>query len=270
MIKVAVAVPHGGAVHPQLYRAIFHMQNELGSEYEFSYCEVDMASVAKARNMMVEACLVSGVDFIHFVDDDVLVPPNTHWLYQHNADIVSGLYMARQSPHTPQMYTKAVESENAGKYWPVLDYPEGWIGEVDAAGAGCLLVKSTVFKALQEHWDKQRRMCADWIVGDRCYTDDSLKYFSNLGMRLSPWFEFLDAVGEDFYFCERAREAGFRVLVDTRVKCEHLTWVPVGEAHYKDARERGLIRSTKDGQVPEVLGGGGGVPIGVAAAEPAG
>jgi len=115
-IKVAVAVPHGGAVHPQLYRAIFNMQNELGSGYEFSYCEVDMASVAKARNMMVEACLTGGVDYIHFVDDDVLVPPNVHWLYQHNADIVSGLYMTRQSPHTPQMYTKATEAENAGKY----------------------------------------------------------------------------------------------------------------------------------------------------------
>ena len=247
MIKVAVAVPHGGAVHPQLYRSMFAMQNALVETHQFTYCEVDMASVAKARNMMVDACLAGGVDLIHFVDDDVLLPDNAHLLYTDDADVVSGLYMTRQFPHTPQMYTQATSPEHAGKYYPVLEYPEGWVGEVDAVGAGCLLVRAEVFRKVLELWDARRRLCAEWLTGVKCYTDDTVKYFASLGMRLSPWFEFIDVLGEDFYFCERAREAGFRVIVDTRVKCDHLAWVPIREEHFIEARSKGVIQWKRSG-----------------------
>ena len=243
MINVAVAVPHGGMVHPKLYRSIFAMQQALEGTHSFTYCEVDMASVAKSRCMMVEACLVAGnIDFIHFVDDDIVLPDNAHLLYEHDADIMSGLYMTRQSPHTPQMYRQATEDEYKGKYWPIMDWPVDWVGEVDATGAGCLLVKTGVFRTLHKLWDDKRRACADQLADQ----GDSVKYFANVGMRLSPWFEFLDVLGEDFYFCERAREAGFRVLVDTRVSCEHLSLIPVSEAHFKDARDRGLIQWKRD------------------------
>ena len=240
--KVCVCIPHGGAVHPELYRGLFQMQNALGPKgYQFAYTEVDMASIAKARNMSVQACVDGNFDYVHFLDDDVILPENVAQLYDTDADVISGLYFARQWPHTPQMYTKAdaeKHPEQAGKYWPVLEYNPG-IMEVDAAGAGCLLIKVSVLRRMREVWEKKLVEVADFVSEHR---NDMPGYFAAMGMKLSPWFEFTDERGEDFYFCERAREAGYRVLVDTNVKCGHLTWLKLTEEHYKELFNRGVIK----------------------------
>ena len=41
-----------------------------------------------------------------------------------------------------------------------------------------------------------------------------------------PWFEFKPT--EDFYFCDKARYSGYKVFMDTRVRCNH---------HYYGCRE---------------------------------
>lgn len=240
MPKVGVCIPHGGLVDPLLYRHILQLQEKLGEGYSFVYTEVEMASLAKARNMMVEASLEHGCDYILFVDDDVILPDNADLLFSYDADIVSGLYIARQPPHTPQVYIKASNPEHGGKYWPYVSYPRNELFECDAVGAGCLLVKAAVFRKLRERWEDMRVNALEAAVKLNG-SDTDLKAVAHLGAQLSPWFEFLDARGEDFYFCERAREAGYRILADSRVKCQHAGRILLTEDHFLDAQERGFV-----------------------------
>jgi hypothetical protein len=72
-----------------------------------------------------------------------------------------------------------------------------------AVGAGCLLVKTDVFRHLEP-----------------------------------PWFEFVPGFSEDSYFCAQARRHGFEVLLDFDVQCDHLTMLPVGFPDFaRHARE---------------------------------
>ncbi len=64
---------------------------------------------------------------------------------------------------------------------------EGAINEVDATGTGCFLVKREVFLK----------------VGG------------------------FQTGSEDFNFCERAREKGYKIYYDTRYRCRHHTVVPI-------------------------------------------
>jgi hypothetical protein len=240
MSKVAVAIPHKGHVNPLLYRALFTLQDKLTPQgYEFVYMELEAAGVAHARNQFVKAAIDSGVDLIHFVDDDIVLPPNAWQLYEHTtAPIVAGLYFTRQPPHTPQLYTRSQRPENEGKYWPLFDYPIDTLVEVDAVGAGCMLVHIEVFEFLEKLKNDQDRVVADAIAAG---VPPVQATYMTYGLQLSPWFEYLDYRGEDFYFCERARGAGYRILCDTRVKCIHMAEVGITEQYYQEAKVRGYI-----------------------------
>src|SRR5208283_5741689 len=74
------------------------------------------------------------------------------------------------------------------------NYPRDRLVEVDACGAGFLLI--------------------------------SREALLKIG---APWFQQTQAYGEDFFFCAKAASVGLKVYVDTRVKCLHMTDLFVGE-----------------------------------------
>ena len=150
MAKVVLCIPHGGSVHPEFYRHLLIMQNAT-PQHQFTYCELDMMLVGKARNDLVKLALSISPDVVWFVDDDVLVPPHSGTLVDEarSLGVVAGLYFNRRIPYVPQLYTLATEPEYKGKkmYWPVTDYPEGLM-VVDAVGAGCLTIRADIFQDL--------------------------------------------------------------------------------------------------------------------------
>ena len=138
----------------------------------------------------------SSGEYIFFLDSDILAPKNAIVkLLEHNVDIVSGLYFGRSYPYNPIIYKKI---DNEPSYVPVLDYKDGLV-EVDGVGLGCCLIKRKVFESISE-----------------------------------PWFDLpaLTEVTEDFYFCNKAKEAGFRIYVDTTIKCGHIGESTIDEKYF--------------------------------------
>jgi len=93
------------------------------------------------------------------------------------------------------------------------DYEKDSLIEVDATGTGCLMFDTRIFRELQP-----------------------------------PWFKFtLTAdgrpIGEDFGFCSRLREEGYKIFVDTSVKCGHLSTLEITDGTYQ------LYRALKNAQV---------------------
>jgi len=232
------------------------MQNET-HQHTFIHAEVDMMLVGKARNELVKISNSVKADVMWFIDDDVLISSDAGKLVDEalQLGIVGGLYCNRRPPYTPQAYRRATEPEYAGTnqlYWPILDYPEGLM-VVDALGAGCLAIRADVFRKMEEVQAEaleQRSRDMKSLTSILSMLDDSprhqaLKIVQNLSnhvRRLSPWFEFLDEKGEDLYFCEQARDAGFAIWWDTTVKCMHLGYTPITEANFKWMHQQGLIR----------------------------
>ncbi len=163
-----------------------------------------MFPLDNARNASVHEALAWGAEYLLFLDDDVLPPDDgLVKLYLDSLPIVAGLYYDRRPPYTSMVVRRKDRSapwklqEGVDVDWDVefaKNYPHDKLVEVDATGFGFMLVNRDVFLKMPE-----------------------------------PWFKTSLGCGEDFYFCWKAAQNGYKVYVDTRVKCLHAADLFVGE-----------------------------------------
>lgn len=144
--------------------------------------------VDEARNDIVERALAENCDYVLFLSDDVLPPPNFfQMLLRHREHMVTGVYWTKTHPSRPYLFDGLLNG-------PYEDWKVGEYFPVDWAGCDCLLVHTDVFKAMERPW-----FSCDWTYsGSKVYHPT-----------------------EDAYFYAKAREAGFRLYCDSEVQCLH-------------------------------------------------
>lgn len=156
-----------------------------------------------ARNAACVDALAGNFQWLLFLDDDVVPPGDVFFrLAAHNHDIVSGLYYRRQEPICPV----AMAFNTEGKpQWVTTWNPPNCLLEVDLVGAGCLLIHRRVLERMGAPW-------FIWEIGKvKPDSPDSSEQPKAIG-----------AMSEDFTFCMNAKRAGFKVHLDTSVRCEHV------------------------------------------------
>lgn len=219
--------------------------------YSFMHVDIETVIIGKARSLLTRVALDVNADVVLFVDQDIEVPPHAIVaLMDRDLPIVGGLYIARREPYLPQIYTakdtEGLNTEHLGAqttprdiYWPIIDYDveSADIMEVDAIGAGCLLVRREVFEHLEELQkddDKWLQSALEEIESNTPYwlSERHVKLLHEHVRVMDPWWEFLTDEGEDMYFCRKARAAGYKVYVDLSVKCAHQGTVPIQEGHF--------------------------------------
>lgn len=134
-----------------------------------------------SRKHLATQALGAGATHILWLDSDMRFPKDALTrLLQHEAPIVAANYSTRRLPLGP------VASDDSWGHVP-HHTPDGATGvsSVQHVGMGLMLTDCAVFRALEKPWF-------------------ALPYSSAAD----------DFVGEDVWFCEKAREAGFPVLVD--------------------------------------------------------
>lgn len=194
---VAIALPTWGKVSVSWARAYKHVGGPLGcNTVELS--PVVGKPIAEARNELMEAAIAQGADYIFFLGDDVLAPPDAmtrllHRLWD-NPEIamVTGMYWTKGWPTEPYIWRGIQRG-------PYLDWKHGEFFEVDYAGCDCLLIRLTPeMKALGPEW-----FSTDWVWEDE------------------PGGELRLLATEDFYFFTRARKEGMKLWCDSNVQCVH-------------------------------------------------
>jgi hypothetical protein len=157
-------------------------------------------SIANARNSLVFQALSIGASHILMCDTDQIYPKDTiPKLLSHGVDICSARVHSRWVPFAPVLYRGEL-----GKYQYVSDDEmySGDLIEIDATGTGCLLINMEVFDKIDPPWFK----------------------FTNIRER---------PVGEDIYFCSKAREAGIKIYADTSIDVKHLATIEIDETLYR-------------------------------------
>lgn len=192
--SVVIATPHGGDVSPYWIDTFIGLEKPVSESGValWSRLSVIRQEVAIARNLIVDRFLQeTSASHLLFWDDDVLVPADALMqLLDANEAIISGFYTTRQAPCQPVVYKRL--GTRGHKYRPVMPVEPGKF-LVDGCGAGFLLIRRDVFETIKP-----------------------------------PWFQFVcgrakgSNVSEDFYFCEKALKAGYRIVVDSRVSCGHV------------------------------------------------
>ncbi|MFL6313713.1 MAG: hypothetical protein ACJ71W_16570 [Terriglobales bacterium] len=197
--SIMVAVLSGSErhfwIHPNLMLALVRMplwQMETGSALSVSTI-MGCTPVAAARNHAVENMLNMGIEWLLQIDNDTVPPPNLLQVLDHVGDRkIVGF-------PTPMEYEDGKTCFNLGKIVGSnsselqKSIPAGW-SKVDAVGSGCLLVHRDVFRALSDPWFEHS---AEQVKKMRIYA------------------------GEDFHFCEKAREKGFEVWINSDFICRH-------------------------------------------------
>ena len=146
-----------------------------------------------ARNKLAQMAMDNGCTHVLYLDDDMVYDDQNLFikLLQHDKDIVGVRAYTRKPPHYPCVFYKT----EAG-FYQEMDFDSCGLREVDGLGVAALLVNLEVFRKMPE-----------------------------------PWFEFhqvkvlgrgQDRFGEDLYFCDKAKQLGFKVWCDTDIETAHV------------------------------------------------
>jgi hypothetical protein len=178
--NVAICVPVRDYVTSSFTFSLSMLMKKCGETNQKTSLHMVMGSeVAMQRQQLVEQALETACTHILWLDSDMLFPSNLlQALLSHEKDIIACNYSTRVEPHRP------VAFDNPGNLDSRVLSGEG-LQSVFAVGAGCMLVKRQVYEQMpRPHYS------VTW-------NDD----YSNM-------------VGEDIFFCEKAREHGYEIWVE--------------------------------------------------------
>jgi len=201
-MKGLIAVPHTGYFPYQTMAAWAPLLMNARVVSEVDYQLIGSSLIYDAREMAAEHMLKNGHDWLLFLDSDMVPPADMiPRLLAHDKPIVSGIAFKRIPPYSPCFYPKLEYDGKEVKLLPAEDWTQG-LGEVEGVGMACTLIRREVFEKTPK-----------------------------------PWFFPMPVLAEDLGFCLRAREAGFKIYVDTTLVCGHVATEVITDAHYRAYRE---------------------------------
>lgn len=177
-------------------------------------------SPAHGRNIIIHQALKHDATHVLFIDDDMAFPKDSlNRLLEHDVDCVSGLYLRREYPHQPLIFDYADDEGRC--LYTYLEGNEEGLKPIVAAGLGFCLIKTAVFKKMEQPWIR---------LGE-----------------LDPQ-EWCDDIG----FFNRFREAGFQAYCDMNCRIGHIAtmivWPNYGEddkwyTGYDTGSSKGMINT---------------------------
>ena len=191
--SILVVVTHTGNVvaglESKLSKWIYEFQGK--AELHFSSINPTYSN----RNAVVKYFLQKTTHtHLLFIDSDTVPFDNPLAMVDLDIDIVAGVYPAWRIDHYEWL---AMLRQPDGHYKMLPADKRKGVVECDGVGAGCLMIKRKVLQDIK----------APFI--DKIREDGTRE------------------VGHDYYFCERAKEKGYRVFADWDVLCDHVKQVPL-------------------------------------------
>lgn len=187
-----IAIPSRGMVSTDFVSSLLAQDNPLNMTIQYRF-EVG-GEIGSSRNSLVSFALKNQVEYLVFIDDDVIVPANLlnkliYWAKKGH-DVVSGVYYSKQIPPQPLVFKG--RGNGYASDWKLNDV----INDADGIGMGMALIKTEVFKNIPRPWFKS--------VVNQQSTDDALI-----------------SIDESLYFCDKLKSQDIKILVDTSIQGIH-------------------------------------------------
>lgn len=160
-----------------------------------------MARNDLARQAEGEFLFMADTDHAHTPDllFRLINAANKYSVPGYEVGVVASLYLMKTKPHQPTLWRFG---EDGAPSQPIIDWPRDSAFEIDCAGAGGLLVRTSVFRRI---WQE---------LGEEPF--DTHQYLQNGGV-----------VGEDFAFFRRLKRLGIRSICCPWIQCHHLQVKPL-------------------------------------------
>ncbi len=186
--------------------------------YSFERVPIIGEEVGVARNLILHHAEKTGVDYVAFIDEDVIAAPNAfafllYMMENHpEISIIGGVYCTKSIPPTPLVYKEWQEG-------PYYGWKKGEFFQVKSLGLGLTVIRVKDLAQLDvetyqdrnphtgEDYPNVRRYCLTGVTSERTET----------GLKQVCWTE-------DQYFFWKVAEAGLQVWCDSRVIADHYDW----------------------------------------------
>jgi len=198
--RVYIAVPNNGWIHPELAIRILEWTHDPEIAIHLNM-PMGLSPLDNARNTCVKDFLEDYYDYLLFIDNDIVPPPNTlRELLKADKDIISPLCFTWQRDDKGQGFPMPVAHRYAenGEYRP---YHGKGIEETDVITGGMFLVKREVYEKM-----------------DRPF---AFTYHANGTVILS----------EDFYFSQQAQKLGYKLYTHYGLLCKHFKSIDIKEVN---------------------------------------
>lgn len=186
MNKLCLGFPTTGVIKTKTFHAVMQMLKK--RSYDYDVVTKEGAILHWNREHIALKSIELGSTHLLFIDSDMSFPADAaERLLARDKDIIGVQYNLRKFPKTS---TVKIWDENRKEL--MEDQGNGLI-KVAAVGTGFLLIKTSVFEKLDHPW-------FFWESN----ADGTVK------------------TGEDSWFCQKARKAGYDIWCDTTVAIKHI------------------------------------------------
>lgn len=213
MKKVLIGITTAETVCHETMESLFNMTRPV--DVQVTLRIVHAYQVSNGRNELAMYALQNGFDYLFFVDSDVVIPEFTlEKLLAANTLVINGTYprkepdtITKDNPYTT-LYRHDRRGLNAINFSPFFmsqnELPKEGVIPVDAAGLGCTLINTDVFRIIEGN---------DWFH----FAQEQAK------INFGPY-----CLGEDLYFYRECLRHGIQPYAEGSVRCGH-----VGKFIYK-------------------------------------
>ncbi len=189
-MQITISIPSNRNIQAQTAESMLNLVAHGGYEFHVLIAS-EGYTIAENRNYIAVQAVNAGSEHLLMVDDDMTFPPDLlDQLLSVQKDIVGVAYHPRAETgqivkYLDETHAVAIEQSTDPKYKEPF--------ACHATGTGIILIKCSVF----------RTMTRPWFAFEYHETGQCKK-------------------GEDWYFCEKAKEFGIETWVDPRIIIGHL------------------------------------------------
>ena len=198
--KVLIGIPSNGYIRAETITSLIEIISYTKNA-SFIVSAPTGIYIHQLREHLANQALGLEADYLMFIDSDMIFPPNRiEKLLAAKKPIIGADYNYKI---TPKMSVTKIDPEKIDKKYIEKDpnYPQyirlkenprpNFPFEVKALATGFMLIETEVFKKLKKPWF---------------------------------WFDIEkeNLVGEDLYFCQKAKKAGISVWCEPTIKIEHI------------------------------------------------
>lgn len=210
-INCQVIVPYIGSIDPFCEQSLNILERRGYNIHRVT----GVSDIARGRSILASEALAQGFEEIMWIDSDIrFLPDQVDMLRSHGKEIIGGVYVRKGASGLSICLFNKTENITFGK--------EGGMKEVQYSGAGFLLTQREVYERMggdlpDFHYDGGKK---------------AKHYFQHVYAAGNDGENLI--LGEDYSFCDRATDEGYKIYVDSSIRLGHVgsyawSWDDLGE-----------------------------------------